>query len=162
MHMINVKGNHFLNLGFSQSGIVRRNTRMLNTADPTIVPTPMSPSVMKVPMTFTKSSGADVAAAMKVAPATSEDIFNAKISKSAINILLIGSLVIGWHEKFITDDGKGDKKIQRYQNVHNDGTLLTLLFREEVPREISLYNHTPSELKVLKSQLCTMGFVARK
>lgn len=50
---------------------------ILNTALPTIVPTPMSPSVMNVPMTFTNSSGADVAAAMKVAPATSLDMFNA-------------------------------------------------------------------------------------
>lgn len=54
---------------------------ILKTAEPTIVPTPISPSVMKVPMTLTKSSGADVAAAIKVAPATSADIFNAKIKK---------------------------------------------------------------------------------
>lgn len=51
--------------------------RILNTADPTMVPTPMSPSVMNVPMTLTNSSGAEVAAAMNVAPATSFDIFNA-------------------------------------------------------------------------------------
>lgn len=51
--------------------------RMLKTALPTMVPTPMSPSVMNVPMTFTNSSGADVAAAMNVAPATSLDMFNA-------------------------------------------------------------------------------------
>lgn len=43
----------------------------LNTDDPTIVPMPMSPSVTNVPTTATKSSGADVAAAKKVAPATS-------------------------------------------------------------------------------------------
>lgn len=51
--------------------------RMLKTADPTIVPTPMSPSVINVPITFTKSSGAEVAAAINVAPATSLDIFSA-------------------------------------------------------------------------------------
>lgn len=51
---------------------------MLNTALPTIVPTPMSPSVINVPMTFTNSSGADVAAAMNVAPATSFDILRAE------------------------------------------------------------------------------------
>lgn len=51
--------------------------KMLNTAEPTMVPMPMSPSVMNVPITFTKSSGADVAAAMNVAPATSLDIFKA-------------------------------------------------------------------------------------
>lgn len=55
--------------------------RMLNTAEPTIVPTPMSPSVMKVPMTLTKSSGAEVAAAIKVAPATSADIFKAETTE---------------------------------------------------------------------------------
>jgi hypothetical protein len=42
-----------------------------------MVPTPISPSVMNVPITFTNSSGADVAAAMNVAPATSLDIFSA-------------------------------------------------------------------------------------
>lgn len=47
----------------------------LKTALPTIVPTPMSPSVMNVPTTLTKSSGHDTAAAMNVAPATSSDIF---------------------------------------------------------------------------------------
>lgn len=51
--------------------------RILKTADPTIVPTPMSPSVMKVPITLTKSSGAEVAAAMNVAPATSLDMLSA-------------------------------------------------------------------------------------
>lgn len=51
--------------------------KILKTAEPTIVPMPMSPSVMNVPITFTKSSGADVAAAINVAPATSFDIFNA-------------------------------------------------------------------------------------
>ena len=51
--------------------------KMLKTALPTMVPTPISPSVMNVPITFTNSSGADVAAAMNVAPATSLDIFNA-------------------------------------------------------------------------------------
>lgn len=56
--------------------------RMLNTADPTIVPTPMSPSVMNVPITFTKSSGAEVAAAINVAPATSADIFSAAKEKN--------------------------------------------------------------------------------
>uniref|UniRef100_A0A1A9ZGN0 Uncharacterized protein n=1 Tax=Glossina pallidipes TaxID=7398 RepID=A0A1A9ZGN0_GLOPL len=51
---------------------------ILNTAEPTIVPTPISPSVMKVPITFTNNSGAEVAAAINVAPATSLDIFKAK------------------------------------------------------------------------------------
>lgn len=59
---------------------------MLKTAEPTIVPTPMSPSVIKVPITFTNSSGADVAAAMNVAPATSFDICNAvKINENIKN-----------------------------------------------------------------------------
>lgn len=51
---------------------------MLNTAEPTMVPTPMSPSVINVPITLTKSSGADVAAAINVAPATSLDILSAE------------------------------------------------------------------------------------
>jgi hypothetical protein len=43
--------------------------------------------VMKVPITFTNSSGADVAAAMNVAPATSLDIFSAvQKNRSDINI----------------------------------------------------------------------------
>lgn len=53
---------------------------ILNTALPTIVPKPISPSVMKVPITLTNNSGADVAAAMNVAPATSFDIFNAGVT----------------------------------------------------------------------------------
>lgn len=55
--------------------------KMLNTADPTIVPTPISPSVINVPITFTNSSGADVAAAINVAPATSADMFKAANNK---------------------------------------------------------------------------------
>lgn len=51
--------------------------RILKTADPTMVPTPISPSVIKVPITLTKSSGADVAAAINVAPPISFDIFKA-------------------------------------------------------------------------------------
>lgn len=58
--------------------------KMLKTADPTIVPMPMSPSVIKVPITLTKSSGAEVAAAMNVAPATSFDIFKAETKKKMI------------------------------------------------------------------------------
>lgn len=57
--------------------------KMLNTADPTIVPMPMSPSVMKVPITLTNNSGADVAAAIKVAPATSLDMFKAALKRNA-------------------------------------------------------------------------------
>ena len=49
--------------------------KMLKTALPTIVPTPISPSVINVPITFVNSSGADVAMAMKDAPATSLGIF---------------------------------------------------------------------------------------
>jgi hypothetical protein len=45
--------------------------RTLNTADPTIVPTPMSESLIKVPQQLMNNSGDDVAIAMKVAPATS-------------------------------------------------------------------------------------------
>lgn len=43
----------------------------LNTDEPTIVPTPMSPFVINVPTKATNSSGAEVAAAKNVAPATS-------------------------------------------------------------------------------------------
>ena len=52
--------------------------RMLNTADPTIVPIPTSFLAMKTPMMEVKSSGADPPAAMKVAPATSGLICNWK------------------------------------------------------------------------------------
>lgn len=62
--------------------------KMLNTADPTIVPTPISPSVMKVPMTLTNNSGAEVAAAINVAPATSADIFKAAKYHDLTSIIL--------------------------------------------------------------------------
>ena len=45
--------------------------RILNTAEPTIVPTPKSPSVTKVPIMLMNNSGLDDAAAINVAPATS-------------------------------------------------------------------------------------------
>lgn len=51
--------------------------KILNTAEPTIVPIPISPSVMNVPMTFTNNSGLLVAPAIKVAPQISLDMFNA-------------------------------------------------------------------------------------
>lgn len=44
---------------------------ILNTAEPTIAPTPKSPSVTKVPITLMNNSGLEVAAAITVAPATS-------------------------------------------------------------------------------------------
>ena len=47
--------------------------KMLKTALPTMVPMPRSVWVTKVPMMLVKNSGDDVPAAMKVAPATSED-----------------------------------------------------------------------------------------
>lgn len=50
----------------------------LKTADPTIVPTPRSPFVTKVPITFVNNSGADVLIAMNVAPATLGAIRNSK------------------------------------------------------------------------------------
>ncbi len=50
----------------------------LKTADPTIVPTPRSPFVTKVPITFVNNSGADVLIAMNVAPATFGAIRNSK------------------------------------------------------------------------------------
>lgn len=44
---------------------------ILNTAEPTIAPTPKSPSVTKVPMALMNNSGLELAAAITVAPATS-------------------------------------------------------------------------------------------
>lgn len=51
--------------------------KILNTAEPTIVPMPISPSVINVPITFTNNSGLLVAPAINVAPQISLDIFNA-------------------------------------------------------------------------------------
>ena len=50
-------------------------TRMLNMAEPTIVPMPMLLRGPKASATEVNSSGADDPAAMKVAPATSSDRF---------------------------------------------------------------------------------------
>lgn len=44
--------------------------RALKRADPTIVPIPISDSVRKVDITFTKNSGQDVATDINVAAAT--------------------------------------------------------------------------------------------
>ena len=48
---------------------------ILNTADPTIVPVPTSPLAMKTPRIAVNNSGAELPAAMKVAPATSCERF---------------------------------------------------------------------------------------
>lgn len=45
--------------------------KILNAAEPTIVPTPMSPCVINVPTILMKSSGEEVPTAIIVAPATS-------------------------------------------------------------------------------------------
>lgn len=50
--------------------------KMLNTADPTIVPTPISPWVTNVPTLFINSSGLELATAINVAPAMSSFIFS--------------------------------------------------------------------------------------
>ena len=47
--------------------------RILNTADPTMVPIPTELLAMKTPKSEVNNSGADPPAAMKVAPATSSD-----------------------------------------------------------------------------------------
>lgn len=64
--------------------------RTLNTADPTTAPTPRSPSVTKVPTQFMNSSGLELAAAMNVAPATSDSI------SSPITTVLILVLEFGF------------------------------------------------------------------
>lgn len=48
--------------------------RILNTADPTMVPTPRSPWVTKVLTQLTNNSGLELAVAMKVAPTISVSI----------------------------------------------------------------------------------------
>jgi len=51
-------------------------TKMLNTAEPTMVPMPTLFSLQKVSTTDVNSSGADEPAAMNVAPATSSERFS--------------------------------------------------------------------------------------
>lgn len=65
---------------------------MLNTADPTIVPTPRSPSVMNVPTIFMNNSGLEVAAAINVAPATSSVIPSSRIKLIASVINEVDSM----------------------------------------------------------------------
>lgn len=50
--------------------------KMLNAAEPTIVPTPISPCVMNVPTILMNNSGDEVPMAIIVAPATSGLICN--------------------------------------------------------------------------------------
>lgn len=56
---------------------IRTSELLFNAHYLPMVPMPISPSVIKVPITFTNNSGALVAAAINVAPATSFDIFRA-------------------------------------------------------------------------------------
>ncbi len=50
--------------------------KILNTADPTIAPIPALDSLTKIPINDMKTSGAELPAAIKVAPATSWSKFN--------------------------------------------------------------------------------------
>ena len=64
------------------AALIAMMTNMLNTAEPTMVPTPTSLST-DTPARDVKSSGADDPAAMNVAPATSsESLSAAEISSS--------------------------------------------------------------------------------
>lgn len=61
---------------FANSAQHAGTANILKTAEPTIVPTPKSPSVTKVPMTLMNNSGLELAAAITVAPATSSVTFS--------------------------------------------------------------------------------------
>lgn len=51
--------------------------KILNTADPTMVPTPRSPCVTNVPTQLINNSGLELAVAINVAPAMSSDMLRA-------------------------------------------------------------------------------------
>lgn len=70
---------------FAKSPQQAGTANTLNTAEPTMVPTPRSPSVTKVPTQFINNSGLELAVAMKVAPATSSFIFKSEINRKLKN-----------------------------------------------------------------------------
>ena len=59
---------------------------ILKTAEPTIVPTPKSPSVTKVPTILMNSSGLELAVAIIVAPATSSVTL---ISENQMQVIIV-------------------------------------------------------------------------
>ncbi len=61
----------YLSASFAANAHAAMTNRMLNTADPTMVPMPTSFFAKKMPMIEVNSSGAEPPAAMNVAPATS-------------------------------------------------------------------------------------------
>ena len=110
-------------------------TRMLKTADPTIVPIPMSDLATKTPIIEVNNSGAEEPAAIKVAPATSSERFNFyskvfKLIQWSISLSEIEETISqsesdqkrfnlktslrnsfkGWNEEIVTNNCDGDKE----------------------------------------------------
>lgn len=76
-------GNHQMRSSSpAHSAVTPTMTMMLNTALPTIVPSPSVPPVTRMVTTAVNSSGADEPAAMKVAPATSSESDSASLIAS--------------------------------------------------------------------------------
>lgn len=72
----------------------------LKTADPTMVPTPKSPSVTKVPTQLMNNSGLELAVAMNVAPATSSFILRPKPMGISINFSILISPIFTRSEMY--------------------------------------------------------------
>lgn len=105
--------------------------KMLNTADPTIVASPTSPSVTKVPTQLTINSGDDVAMAIIVAPATSSSMLSSEkflnlISKFSIRQKLKPTLAYNFdrfNEVFIADYAQHPEAISRRDDLDNDMSI---------------------------------------
>lgn len=80
--------------------------RMLNTADPTIVPVPTSPLAMKTPRIAVNNSGALEPAAMNVAP-----VIRCQLVKRKYYILILMALPATSSERFKRLEGGKNSRI---------------------------------------------------
>ena len=91
----------------------------LNTAEPRIVPVPISSSEMNTPIKLVNNSGAEVPMAIKVAPAISEGSFNAE--KKQTGIINYYNKVLSLPLLIISSD---DKKYKSH-TIPNDNEMYT-------------------------------------
>src|SRR5690606_3339454 len=102
--------------------------RMLNTAEPTIVPVPTSPLATNTPKMAVNSSGALEPAAINVAPATSWDRLSRYRSKTPLDSVAtqhngrsthLSTVFERWQEVVITDDRQTVEHVADDRNVND-------------------------------------------
>ena len=98
--------------------------RILNTADPTIVPIPTSLNAIKTPIIDVNNSGAEPPAAMNVAPATSSEIpidVNKEMQRNFFQKTYLFCRVQSGNIKLQTQDFNHDIQSRNEKFITNNG-----------------------------------------